>query len=223
MIPAVVLLSGGLDSTTLLHYVARRLERQVTPLAFDYGQRHRRELSCAEAQSAALGLPLRRLDISALVQLFASSALVDPQAAVPDGLSVLGDPQPKTYVPNRNTILLALAAAQAETLGAAELYYGAQRHDVYGYWDTTAEFVERLNAVFALNRKQPVQVLAPLIDRNKTEILRLALELGVDLAQTWSCYQGDAAPCGRCLTCAERRKAFADLGLADPLSAGAQE
>jgi len=136
---------------------------------------------------------------------------------VPDVAAVMGDPQPPTYVPNRNMIFLALAAAYAETNDVADIYYGAQSHDMYGYWDTTPEFLAQLNQVYGLNRKTAVQIKAPLVNHSKTDILRLGLELEVDYAQTWSCYEGQETACGRCPTCAERLKAFANVGLVDPL------
>lgn len=131
--------------------------------------------------------------------------------------AVTGDPQPITYVPNRNMIFLALAAAFAESLGADAVFYGAQRHDLYGYWDTTPDFLERLNHVYALNRKTPVHIRAPFVHHSKADLLRIGLDLGVDYGQTWSCYRGETLACGRCPTCAERLQAFAEVGVPDPL------
>ena len=110
-----------------------------------------------------------------------------------------------------------MAAAYAETNGVADVYYGAQSHDMYGYWDTTAEFLTRLNEVYGLNRETAVKIKAPLVTHSKTDILRLGLQLGIDYAQTWSCYEGQAVACGRCPTCAERLKAFETVGIPDPL------
>jgi len=187
-------------------------------LTFKYGQKHEREIEFAQAQVAVLGCTEHQiLDLSLLRSLFASSALVSAQLDIPQMAQVEGDPQPPTYVPNRNLILLALAAAYAETHGLSEVYYGAQSHDMYGYWDTTPQFLERLNQVFQLNRHTPIRVLAPLVNHTKTDILRLGLSLQVDYSQTWSCYQGQALACGQCPTCVERLRAFHHLGLADPL------
>ncbi len=149
--------------------------------------------------------------------LFASSALVADGLSIPDITQVANNPQPVTYVPNRNMIFLALAAAYAETAGAKVVYYGAQSHDMYGYWDTTADFLQRLNDLFALNRKTPIQVNAPFVNYTKTDILRRGLKLGVDYSQTWSCYKGQEKACGKCPTCAERLQAFANVGIPDPL------
>lgn len=218
MADSVAIVSGGMDSVTLLHYLVKR--EQLTPavITFIYGQKHEKEVALAQANAALLGCQQHLvLDLSLLRPLFAHSALVDVATAVPDVVDVLGDPQPPTYVPNRNMIFLALAVAYAETHGAADVYYGAQRHDIYGYWDTTPQFLDSLNHVYGLNRKTPVEIKAPFVRYSKADILRLGLELGVDYAQTWSCYEGKEVACGRCSTCAERLQAFAEVGMADPL------
>jgi 7-cyano-7-deazaguanine synthase len=215
---SVAIVSGGMDSVTMLHQLVKIGRLQPAVITFIYGQKHEKEIGFARAQAQLLGCTEHLiLDLALLRPLFARSALVAEEVAVPDVETVLGDPQPPTYVPNRNMIFLALAAAYAETHGAADIYYGAQSHDMYGYWDTTPEFLAQLNQVYGLNRKTAVRIKAPLITYSKTDILRLGLELGVDYAQTWSCYVGQAAACGRCPTCAERLKAFENLGLVDPL------
>jgi 7-cyano-7-deazaguanine synthase len=214
----VAIVSGGLDSVTLLHHLVRTEGRQPVVMSFLYGQKHAREIACAQTQAARLGCaPPVVADLTGLQAVFSGSALVDAAVAVPDMASVTGDPQPVTYVPNRNMIFLALAVALAESLGVDAVYYGAQRHDLYGYWDTTPDFLDRLNQVYALNRRTPVRIAAPFVDYSKADILRLGLALGVDYGQTWSCYQGADKACGRCPTCAERLAAFAEVGLTDPL------
>ncbi|RMG90642.1 MAG: 7-cyano-7-deazaguanine synthase QueC [Chloroflexi bacterium] len=218
MVDSVAIVSGGMDSVTLLHYLVKREKRHPAVITFVYGQKHDKEVEFARAQVEAVGCEAHLvLDLSLLRPLFASSALVSEQIAVPDIVDVMGDPQPPTYVPNRNMIFLALAVAFAETHGVSEVFYGAQRHDIYGYWDTTPQFLERLNQVYALNRKTPVQIKAPFVQYSKADIVRLGLELGVDYAQTWSCYEGQEAACGHCPTCAERLQAFAEVGIPDPL------
>ena len=119
-------------------------------------------------------------------------------------------------------IFLALAAAYAESHGVTDVYYGAQRHDMYGYWDTTAEFLEQMNQVYALNRKTPIRIKAPFVTWSKADILRAGLEMEVDYGRTWSCYEGRELACGRCPTCAERLNAYSELGLPDPLPYVAQ-
>jgi len=219
---AVVLLSGGADSSVLLHYVIFTLRcAPVSALTFDYGQRHVKELDCARRQAVSAGAAEHRIvDLSFLGLLLArGSALLTGGSPVPD-LDDLADherTQPPTYVPNRNMMLLAMAAAYAEAQGISEVFYGAQKQDEYGYWDCTHEFLMRINAVLGLNRKEPVTIHAPFVDRSKASIIRLGLELGVDFAHTWSCYRGGQEACGSCPTCVERLKAFAESGSPDPL------
>ena len=216
-IDCVAIVSGGMDSVTLLHYLVKREGKHPAVVSFRYGQKHTRELACAVFHAQQLGCPQKTFDLTGLGAAFAASALVAADQPIPDVETVLGDPQPPTYVPNRNMIFLALAAAYAESLGVSDVYYGAQRHDVYGYWDTTPQFLERLNAVFALNRKLPMQIRAPFVTYSKADELRVGLALGVDYAQTWSCYAGQELACGRCPTCAERLTAFREVSIPDPL------
>ncbi len=215
---SVIIVSGGLDSVTLLHHLVKAESRRPAILTFVYGQKHAREVDCARYQATLLGCaPHLVLDLGVLQPLLARSALVSAEISIPDSQDVQGDPQPATYVPNRNLIFLALAAAWAETLGVAEIYYGAQRHDLYGYWDTTPAFLEQVNRVFQLNRRIPIRIQAPFIQVGKADLLRRGLTLGVDYAHTWSCYAGGEMACGRCPTCAERLAAFAEVGMTDPL------
>ena len=218
MIDSVAIVSGGLDSVTLLHYLVKSEQRNPAVISFAYGQKHSKELAYAREQAGVLGCKEHLvLDLQPLRALFASSALVSEAIAVPGIADVAGDPQPSTYVPNRNMIFLALAAAYAEANGISEVFYGAQRHDMYGYWDTTPQFLERLNNVYGLNRKTPIRIEAPFVDYSKADIVRLGTQLDVDYGKTWSCYVGQEVACGRCPTCAERLEAFTELGLRDPL------
>lgn len=218
MIDSVAIVSGGMDSVTLLHYLIKVEKRTPAIITFGYGQKHDKEIEYAKAQAALLECQEHLvLDLALLRPLFANSALVSLETAVPDIMDVLGDPQPPTYVPNRNMIFLALAVAYAETQDVSDVFYGAQRHDIYGYWDTTLQFLERLNQVYTLNRKTQVTIQAPFVQYSKTDILRQGLELDVDYGLTWSCYEGQEAACGRCPTCAERINAFAEVGIPDPL------
>lgn len=218
MVDCVAIVSGGMDSVTLLHHLVKTEQRKPAVITFVYGQKHNKEVAFAKMQAELLGCEAHLvMDLSLLQPLFANSALVSADVAIPDIEDVLGDPQPTTYVPNRNMIFLALAAAFAETHEVSDIFYGAQRHDVYGYWDTTPQFLAQLNSVYQLNRKTPIEIKAPFVTYSKTDILRTGLELEVDYAKTWSCYEGKEACCGRCPTCAERLKAFADLDMQDPL------
>ncbi len=217
---AVVLLSGGLDSTVLLHHV-RKATASVAALCIDYGQRHRREMECARFQADAAGArSFLTLDMSAVsVFLTQASVLMEHGAEVPplDALSAADRSHPPTYVPNRNMMLLSVAVAYAESLGACCVYYGAQAQDEYGYWDCTEAFLNRINSLLALNRGNVVTVEAPLINNAKADNVRLGLELGVDFSKTWSCYQGKETACGVCPTCVERLNAFQSLRVKDPL------
>lgn len=222
---AVVLLSGGLDSSVLLHAVARgHCAGPVHALSFHYGQRHARELECAAQQAASAGCAAHTVVPLAFfgTLVAAGSALVVGGAAVPDlkDLDEAALRQPPTYVPNRNMMLLSIAAAYAEAQGIADVFYGAQAQDEYGYWDCTADFLGAVNAVLRLNRRTPVRIHAPFVRLPKAETVRLGASLGVDFAATWSCYRGGERPCGACPTCVERANAFAANGLADPLLDG---
>jgi len=214
---SVIIVSGGMDSVTLLHDVVRNAVGPVLALSFGYGQRHVRELECAATHAQLLGCEHRVIDLRALASAFADSVLTDPARAMPRISETLGDPQPPTYVPNRNMLFLAIAVATAESAGRDAVHFGAQKHDLYGYWDTTGEFVGRLNAVYALNRKTPVRIVAPFLHLSKADVLRRGLQLGVDYSQTWSCYAGGERACGVCPTCAERLAAFREVGLDDPI------
>ncbi len=216
---SVVIVSGGMDSVTLLHYLVKQQRHAPAVLTFTYGQKHSKEVVFARRQAEMAGCANHfEIDLSLLTPAFASSALVSPALAIPDMAAVQGDPQPPTYVPNRNMIFLAIAAAFAEAQGASAVYYGAQRHDLYGYWDTTPQFVQRINWLLQLNRRNSIRIETPFVHFSKAEILRLGFDLGVDYAQTWSCYEGAELACGICPTCSERLQAFAEVGRRDPLS-----
>ncbi len=222
MAAAVVLLSGGIDSSTLLHYVRRTVGiESIYALSFRYGQRHSRELGAAAEQADHVGVCEHRiLDISGFGDLTAGgSVLTDQNSEIPDLASIpeTERQQPPTYVPNRNMVLLSLAAAYAEANGVTDVYYGAQAQDEYGYWDCTTEFLERINHLLALNRRQAITIRAPFVAKRKAEVLRIGFDLGVDYRYTWTCYRGGERPCGRCPSCVERASAFAELGRDDPL------
>ena len=213
---AVVLLSGGMDSATVLQYVKKKLQVvEIHALSFAYGQRHVRELEMARRQAAAAGVAVHReVDVSWFGDFVSGrSALTDTNIAMPDLADLTAEErrQPCTYVPNRNMVFLAIAAAYAEARNIADVFYGAQAQDEYGYWDCTVDFVAGINHVLGLNRKGPVTVHAPFAGKSKADVLRLGMELGVDYEQTWTCYRGDDEPCGTCPSCIEREKAFREL------------
>lgn len=216
---AVVLLSGGLDSATVLAMACEQ-GYACHCLSLDYGQRHRAELDAAARVAAALGARAHRvvkLDLAA----FGGSALTDTAIAVPvDGI----EPGiPVTYVPARNTILLSLALAWAEVLSARHIFFGANAVDYSGYPDCRGEFVSAFERMANLATKAAVEgasltVHAPIIELSKAEIIRRGTALGVDYALTVSCYQADAAgrACGACDSCRLRRAGFEAAAVADP-------
>ena len=222
---AVVLLSGGADSAALLAYVVKELRvSDVIALSFNYGQRHARELEKARIQASAVGVrEHREIDIGFFGRLTAPrTALAEGGLPVPD-LAELDDTQrrqPPTYVPHRNLVFLSLAAATAESAGMTDVFYGAQAQDEYGYWDCTQAFVDHLNVTLSLNRDDAIRVHAPFADKSKDEVLKIGLALGVDYANTWTCYRGVERPCGTCPSCVERATAFERAGVTDPLIAG---
>jgi len=217
--PAVVLLSGGLDSATTLA-IARAAGFRSYCLSFDYGQRHRAELDAAARVAAALGATEHRVLKLDLGQ-FGGSALTDSNIAVPvDGVQ---PGIPVTYVPARNTIMLSLALAWAETLGSRDIFVGVNAVDYSGYPDCRPEYIAAFETMANLATKAGVEgerltTHAPLIDLSKAEIIRRGTELGVDYALTVSCYQADAEgrACGVCDSCRLRHEGFIAAGLADP-------
>lgn len=218
MIDMIAIVSGGMDSVTMLHYLVKRMKKHPAVLTFSYGQKHSKEMTCAKYQAEVLGCEKHQvIDLTFLAEAFESSALVGKSVAIPNIDAVKGDPQPPTYVPNRNMVFISVAAAFAETLQVQAIAYGAQAHDMYGYWDTTPEFLEKINSLLSLNRKKQIEVMAPLVNYSKAKVLKLGLELGVDFSNTWSCYQGEDLACGKCPTCAERLAAFQELGATDPI------
>jgi 7-cyano-7-deazaguanine synthase len=222
--PAVTLLSGGLDSTTTLA-IARRDGFDCHALTIDYGQRHAVELEAARMVAARLGarehvivpLDLRRFGGSAL-----TADIAVPKGREPDAMTGI----PITYVPARNTIFLALALAWAETLGAEDIFIGVNALDSSGYPDCRPEYIDAFERMANLGTKAGVErtsaftIHTPLIALTKAGIVRLAVELGLDLSLTWSCYdpRPDGKPCGACDSCVLREKGFREAGVADPLA-----
>ena len=215
---AVVLLSGGMDSATVLA-MAQAEGFECHCLTVDYGQRHRAELAAASRVAHTLGAAghrLVQLDLTAI----GGSALTDLTIAVPEAPTA---GIPVTYVPARNTLLLALGLGLAEVLGAQDLYFGANAVDYSGYPDCRPEFVRAFEALANLATRAAVEgkklaLHAPIIHLTKAEIIRAGSRLGVDFAQTVSCYQAtpDGLACGRCDACRLRRAGFETAGIPDP-------
>jgi 7-cyano-7-deazaguanine synthase len=219
MANAVVLLSGGLDSATVLA-IAREAGYDCYCLSIDYGQRHRAELAAAARVARALGAREHRvttLDLAA----FGGSALTDTRIAVPTSGIAAGIPV--TYVPARNTILLSLALAWAEVLGVRDIFFGANAVDYSGYPDCRPEYMRAFEKMANLATKAAVEgarltLHTPIIEFTKAEIIRRGSALGVDYALTVSCYQADSdgRACGMCDSCRLRRAGFESAGISDP-------
>ncbi|HYM28498.1 MAG TPA: 7-cyano-7-deazaguanine synthase QueC [Steroidobacteraceae bacterium] len=216
--PAVVLLSGGLDSATALALAAER-GFACHALSVDYGQRHVAELEAARRVARAARVAqhrVMRVDLAGI----GGSALTDTALAVPEGPTT---GIPVTYVPARNTIMLSLALAWAEVLEAQDIFIGVNVLDSSGYPDCRPEFIAAFAALAGLATRagvegRPCTIHAPLIELSKAGIIREGMRLGVDYAQTVSCYQADEAgrACGRCDACRLRRSGFIEAGLPDP-------
>ena len=221
--PAVVLLSGGLDSATTAA-IARSEGFALCALSVDYGQRHRFELEAAKRVAAALGVVEHRV-VAVDLRAFGGSALT-ADIDVPTGRSAeaMSSGIPITYVPARNTVMLSLALAFAEARGASDIFIGVNAVDYSGYPDCRPEFVAAFERLANLATKAGVEgssrfrIHAPLIELTKAQIIRRGIELGVDYGLTHSCYAPDAtgASCGVCDSCQLRLKGFADAGLIDP-------
>ncbi|QOC22162.1 7-cyano-7-deazaguanine synthase QueC [Wenzhouxiangella sp. AB-CW3] len=215
--PAVVLLSGGLDSATVLA-CAREADFECHTLAVDYGQRHRAELNAAEVLSHALEAASHRV-VSVDLRAIGGSALTDDIDVPEQATSGI----PVTYVPARNTLMLSLALGQAEVLGALDIFVGVNAVDYSGYPDCRPQFIAAFEELCGFATKAGVEgarfrIHTPLIDLSKAEIIRRGADLGVDYAMTVSCYQADdqGRACGHCDSCRIRRAGFEAAGLADP-------
>ena len=223
MKPAVVLVSGGMDSAVVLA-IAREQGFAAHALSVRYGQRHTSELDAAARVAAALGAVAHKT-VNVDLRSIGGSALTDEQIEVPtdtDG-HIIGQGIPSTYVPARNTIMLSMALGWAEVLGATDLFCGVNAVDYSGYPDCRPAFIAGFEALANLATKAGVEgshfrVHAPLMRMSKAEIAREGLRLGVDFAQTVSCYQADAdgRACGHCDACQLRAQGFNEAGILDP-------
>jgi 7-cyano-7-deazaguanine synthase len=221
--PAVVLLSGGLDSATTAA-IARAAGFALCALSVDYGQRHRFELDAARRVAAALGAVEHRVVEVDLRALGGSALTADIDVPTHRSADEMATGIPITYVPARNTVMLSLALGYAETRGAADIFLGVNAVDYSGYPDCRPEFIAAFERLANLATKAGVEgssefrVHAPLLSLAKAEIIRRGVELGVDYGLTHSCYNPDpsGASCGACDSCQIRLKGFADAGLVDP-------
>lgn len=211
---AAVLLSGGLDSTTALHW-AHKHHQVVAALAFDYGSNHaRRELACAQWQAKHLGIPCHIINITS-ISPYLCSALLSGAEAIPTE-SYAPENMKQTVVPFRNGIFLAIAAGIAESQGAEGLVIAAHAGDHAIYPDCREDFMQAMAQAIRQGTYAQLDILRPFIHSSKAEITALGHTLGVDFSHTYSCYCGREKHCGHCATCRERREAFLSAGVADP-------
>ncbi len=224
---AIVLLSGGLDSTTTLAYAIKKDGMDVFPLSFYYGQKHSFELNQVEKILNYFEIPLERWKLVNLDKsLFETSALVNKEIEVPRDRDFSKEEIPSTYVPARNTIFLSYAIAYGEIIGTGEIYIGVNAIDYSGYPDCRPEYIEAFEKMANLATKASVEgkinytIHTPLIKLTKSEIIKLGLSLGVDYSITHSCYSPgpNGEPCGECDSCRLRIKGFEEAGEVDPLA-----
>ncbi len=222
---ALVLCSGGVDSTTLLAMAVERYgAANVFALSISYGQRHNKEIESAKAVAAHYGVQQRFLDLAAIFadsncSLLGHSTQDVPQESYADQLQETQGKPVSTYVPFRNGLFLSSAASMALSLGCSVLYYGAHHDDWAGnaYPDCSQDFVDAMNHAIVEGTGGELRMEAPFVQWSKADIVKRGLELGVPYELTWSCYEGGEKPCGVCGTCIDRTRAFELNGVTDPL------
>jgi len=207
---AVVVFSGGPDSTTVL-YLALKRGFQVFPLTFDYGQLAEREIEHARAIAERLGLRLLAVDLAAMKGIYSgSTSLVDERIPITEEFTS------PIIVPFRNGIMLAIAVAYAQSIGATHVFYGAQGSDAAHYPDCRPSFVEAFREAARRGTDSEIEIEAPLASMKKSEVIKLGTELGVPFKLTWSCYRQGERHCGVCESCNNRKRAFLEAGIKDP-------
>ena len=211
---AVVIYSGGMDSWTVLEKAIHD-DYDVHALSFNYGQRHSVELEYARRVTDKKGIIHKIIDISSINDLLQGSSLTG-DIDIPEG-HYEEESMKSTVVPNRNMIMLSLAIGYAVSLGTDKVYYGAHSGDHAIYPDCRPEFLEKMNSVAAIANYEAVNIYDPYLDGNKETILHDGFQMGVDYADTWTCYNGRQKACGKCGACQERLEAFKIVGKEDPL------
>lgn len=229
---AVVLLSGGIDSTTCLALAVDELgSKNVIALNMFYGQKHDKEMESAKAVASYYGVDYREMDMSIVMEssncpLLKHSDREIKHLSYGEQLARMGGSGTvDTYVPFRNGLFLSAATAIAISEGASRVYYGAHADDAAGsaYPDCSQQFAEAMNNAMYEGSGKTVRLMSPLIGLNKTEVVRLGLGLGAPYKLTWSCYEGGEKPCGECGTCIDRARAFRENGVEDPAMGGDEE
>lgn len=215
--PGVVILSGGLDSTVLLHYLVKEIgdPSKLRAISFNYGQRHSQELNYASIQASTANVAHRIIDLQSIRPLLGGSSQTDNSVPVPQG-HYEDESMKKTVVPNRNMIMLALASAWAISRKLPAVYYGAHTGDHAIYPDCRQEFVEALGVAIKLADWHQVELEAPFKGMTKADIVHVGHNYNVPMHLTYSCYEGRLRHCGKCGTCVERKEAFTKSGHADP-------
>ena len=210
----LAVVSGGMDSVTMLHDLVAQ-GHEVSVVSFNYGQRHLKELEVAKANADKLGLKHKVIDMAFMAQLLDNSALTG-DTDVPEG-HYEADNMKLTVVPNRNMIMASIAVGLAVNNGQEAVALGVHSGDHAIYPDCRPEFIKELNDVTQIANYEPVTILAPYIDKDKTSIIKRGLEIGVDYSKTWTCYKGLAKACGKCGSCQERLEAFQNNNTEDPV------
>jgi 7-cyano-7-deazaguanine synthase len=215
---AVVIASGGIDSSTLLFKTVAE-NYKTYALTFIYGQRHKKEIDSAKWICERLKISHKILDLSVLKEILSGSALMDSSIAIPEVPADVShyDTLKTTIVPNRNSIFLSIAIGYAVSIGAKCVFFGAHHSDRGVYPDCRPEFVEAFQSAERLANDNPdLMINAPFAHMDKSHIVKLGTELGVPYQKTWSCYKGEDLHCGVCSSCRERKRAFTQSGVSDP-------
>lgn len=210
----LAIVSGGMDSVTMLHDLVAE-GHTVSVVSFNYGQRHVKELDVARANAKKLGLDHKIIDMAFMAQLLDNSALTG-DTDVPEG-HYEADNMKLTVVPNRNMIMASIAVGLAVNNGQEAVALGVHSGDHAIYPDCRPEFIKELNDVTQIANYEPITILAPYIDKDKTSIIKRGLEIGVDYSKTWTCYKGLNKACGKCGSCQERLEAFRNNNKEDPV------
>lgn len=212
----VAVISGGLDSTTLLYWLKKQQKMHIEALSFDYGQRHKKELEFAKATCEKLGVSHKVINVTFLNQLMQGSALTSKDINVPHG-HYEAENMKLTVVPNRNMTMTSIAVAYAVSIGAGKVFIGVHAGDFHIYPDCRPEFIEAMNEVTKISNYIPVRVEAPFLNIDKGDIVKIGRILEVDYSLTWTCYEGKSVPCGKCGADMERKYAFDKAKMRDPL------
>ncbi|MDL2283036.1 7-cyano-7-deazaguanine synthase QueC [Odoribacter sp. OttesenSCG-928-G04] len=217
---AIVLLSGGLDSTITLFLAQSQGFDEIYAISFKYGQKHDKELLCAQHIAQKAKVKEHKI-VELMLNQWKGSSLTDDEITIKDG-DVNRTDIPDTYVPARNMVFLSVAASYADALGVSDIFIGVSEVDYSGYVDCRQEFIDAMEAainlgtVLGAEKKQKITLHAPFMHMTKAEEIKKGVELGVDFGLTWSCYRGDEKPCGKCDSCLLRAEAFKKAGVEDP-------